>query len=181
VIVSITDDQGSGLIETMSSPTPSPPPETYDPRVREILCERMGFLFAKLHHRWGSASIEALREAGLGLAGLHMGALATIERAGPMSQQTLGEHLRKDRTSVVAIVDELEGEGLVVRRRNPEDRRAYALEVTDKGRDWIARALPVMSACDERLLADLDPEEQRLLRDLLQRVLFGPDPGATDG
>jgi DNA-binding MarR family transcriptional regulator len=98
-----------------------------------------------------------------------------------MSQQTLGEHLRKDRTSVVAIVDELEGEGLVVRRRNPEDRRAYALEVTDKGRDWIARALPVMSACDERLLADLDPEEQRLLRDLLQRVLFGPDPGATDG
>src|SRR5690349_1433339 len=113
------------------TPTPSPPVETYDPRVREILCGRMGFLFAKLHHRWGNASIEALRDAGLGLAGLHMGALATIERAGPMSQQTLGEFLRKDRTSVVAIVDELEGEGLVERRRNPEDRRAYALEVTE--------------------------------------------------
>jgi DNA-binding MarR family transcriptional regulator len=176
VIVSSPDDQGSELIEKMSSPTPAPPAETYDPRVREILCERMGFLFAKLHHRWGNASIEALREAGLGLAGLHMGALATIDRAGPMSQQQLGEHLRKDRTSVVAIVDELEREGLVERRRNPDDRRAYALEVTDKGRDWVERAQPVMTECDERLLSDLDPEEQRILRELLQRVLLGPDP-----
>ena len=160
----------------MSSATPSPP-ETLDPRVREVLCARMGFLFAKLHHRWGNASIEALREGGLGLAGLHMAALATIERVGPMSQQTLGDYLRKDRTSVVAIVDELEGEGLVERRRNPADRRAYALEVTDKGREWLRRAQPILSECDDRLLSDLDPEERRVLGELLQRVLLGPEHG----
>jgi DNA-binding MarR family transcriptional regulator len=134
----------------------------------------MGFLFAKLHHRWGSASIEALRAAGLGLSGMHMGALATIERAGPMSQQNLGEFLRKDRTSIVAIVDELEREGLVERHRNPEDRRAYALEVTAKGRDWLERARPVMSDVDDRLLGELGEEERRVLVDLLQRVLLGP-------
>jgi DNA-binding MarR family transcriptional regulator len=173
VIVSFTDDQASESIETMS-PASTSPPETYDPRVREVLCERMGFLFAKLHHRWGNASVTALREAGLGLAGLHMGALAVVESAGPMSQQALGEHLRKDRTSVVAIVDELEGEGLVERRRNPDDRRAYALEITEKGRDWLSRARPVLDESDEELLSDLSPEERQALLELLQRVLLGP-------
>lgn len=162
-------------IPTMPSPTTAPA-ETLDPRVREVLCERMGFLFAKLHHRWSNESVRALREAGLGLAGLHMGALAMIDSVGPMSQQTLGEYLKKDRTSVVAIVDELEGEGLVERRRNPEDRRAYALEVTAKGREWLSRARPVLTATDEELLAHLDPEERRVLLGLLQRVLLGPAP-----
>jgi MarR family transcriptional regulator, lower aerobic nicotinate degradation pathway regulator len=159
----------------MSSPITAPP-ETYDPRVSQILCERLGFLFAKLHHRVSAESIRALREAGLGLTGLHMGALSVVDSAGPMSQQTLGEHLKKDRTTIVAIVDELEGEGLVERRRNPDDRRAYALEVTAKGRDWLSRAQPVLATTDAELLADLDPEEQRALLELLQRVLLGPAP-----
>lgn len=160
---------------------PSPPTTaaagTWNPQVREILGERMGFLFAKLHHRWSNATIEALRDAGLGLSGLHMGALATVERAGPMSQQALGEYLKKDRTSIVAIVDDLESEGLVERRRNPEDRRAYALEVTARGRDWLRKARPLLAETDERLLADLDPEERRVLAGLLQRVLLGPEAG----
>lgn len=161
----------------MSSPPTTPPQETWNPQVREILGERMGFLFAKLHHKWGSATVEALRDAGLGLSGLHMGALATIERAGPMSQQSLGEYLKKDRTSIVAIVDDLQAEGLVERHRNPEDRRAYALEVTAKGREWVRKAGPLLAETDERLLADLSAEERRLLSSLLQRVLLGPEPG----
>jgi DNA-binding MarR family transcriptional regulator len=172
VIVSSPDDQGSELFIPMSS-GPTSPPEPFDPAVRDVLCERMGFLFAKLHHRWGTASAAALREAGLGLSGMRMGALAMVERAGPMSQQELGEYLRKDRTSVVAIVDELEGEGLVERRRNPEDRRAYALQVTERGSDWLSRARPLLEERDEELLGDLDQEERQVLRELLQRVLFG--------
>jgi DNA-binding MarR family transcriptional regulator len=157
----------------MSSPVQAPS-QTLDPRVREVLTERMGFLFAKLHHRWSTESIRALREAGLGLSGLHMGALAVVDSAGPMSQQTLGEHLKKDRTSVVAIVDDLEGEGLVERRRNPDDRRAYALEVSEKGREWLSRARPVLTTTDRALLSALDAGEREILLTLLQRVLLGP-------
>jgi DNA-binding MarR family transcriptional regulator len=35
-----------------------------------------------------------------------------------------------DRTTVVGVVDDLEDAGFVERRRNPEDRRGYALEAT---------------------------------------------------
>ena len=107
-----------------------------------MLAERVGYLLAKLHHRFAGESIAALAEAGVGLSGMHFGALSIVDGLGPMSQQALGEYIGKDRTTIVAIVDELEHAGLVERRRNPADRRAYALEVTTKGHDWLARAKP---------------------------------------
>ncbi len=147
-----------------------------DDPVQTLLAERVGYLFSKLHHRWANESMTVLREAGLGLSGLHLAALTVVDSAAPMSQQALGEYLKKDRTSMVAIVDELEQEGLVERGRNAADRRAYALEVTAKGRRWLARARPLLGAAEERLLSALDPSEREVLVGLLQRVLLSAPP-----
>jgi len=43
---------------------------------------------------------------------------------GPVSQQELGEQLGIDRTTMVELIDELERQGAVVRRRNAAERRA---------------------------------------------------------
>lgn len=154
-----------------------PDPETIDgPRILDVLAQRIGYLFAKLHQRWLAESVAVLSEAGLGLSALHFGALSAVKAAGPMSQQVLGEYVKKDRTTIVAIVDELEQMGLVERRRNPSDRRAYALEVTEEGSRWLARAGPLLSAAEDRMLGELDEAEREQLLDLLRRVLFNPPP-----
>ncbi|MDQ3102221.1 MAG: MarR family transcriptional regulator [Actinomycetota bacterium] len=140
----------------------------------DLFARRIGFLFAKLHARWVGESISVLHEAGLGLSALHFGALSAIEAAGPMSQGALGELIGKDRTTMVAIVDELEARGLVDRGRNPADRRAYALEVTAAGTEWLEKALPLLAAAEDRLLTALDADERELLIALLGRVLFSP-------
>jgi DNA-binding MarR family transcriptional regulator len=137
-----------------------------------MLGERVGFLLAKLHHRWAAESVEVLERAGVGLSGLHFGALSIVDGEGPMSQQRLGCLIGKDRTTIVAIVDELERAGLVERRRNPEDRRAYALEVTAAGRSWLAKAKPALVEAEDRLLSDLDEGERAVLMALLGRMLF---------
>lgn len=155
---------------------PAQTPQTLDPSVPPVLSERLGYLFAKLHHRWLNESASILQEAGLGLSGLHFGALSVIEAAGPISQQTLGEYLKKDRTSIVGVIDELEAEGLVERRRNPSDRRAYALQVTAQGRRWLKLARPLLTAAEEALMSALSAAEKEQLVTLLQRVLFGPSP-----
>ncbi len=157
-----------------SGPQEKPVPAEDD--VQAMLAERIGYLLAKLHQRWGAESVAVMRDAGIGLGGMHFGALSMIRAAGPMSQQTLGEMIGKDRTSIVAVVDELEGEGLVERRRNPSDRRAYALEVTRRGEDWLERARPVLIGAEDDLLAPLDEDERRTLVGLLQRVLRGDPP-----
>jgi DNA-binding MarR family transcriptional regulator len=158
---------------SMSS-APIPADSETDLQVQRLLGERVGYLFAKLHNRWAAVSIEVLKEAGVGLSGMHFGALSIVDALGPMSQQALGEYIGKDRTTIVAIVDELEREGLVERRRNPADRRAYALQVTPRGHDWLTRAKPALIAAEGDLLEPLDFAERETLTGLLQRVLFDP-------
>ena len=72
---------------------------------------------------------------------------------------------------MVAVVDKLENDGLVVRRRNPLDRRAYALEITDKGRRVLGQADELVSKVEHDFLAPLSAVERRALVDLLQRLL----------
>ena len=60
--------------------------------------------------------------------------------AAALSQQAIGEALRIDRTTMVALVDDLEQLGLVRRERNPADRRAYTIRLTSEGADLQRRA-----------------------------------------
>lgn len=146
----------------------------------EVVGDRFGFLFAKMHQRCAKLSIEALEDAGLGLSGLHVGALKLIEVSGPMPQNAVGSALGKDRTTMVSVVDDLERSALVERRRNPRDRRAYALEITEHGRDWLQRATAVIHETESSLLSDLDGPEREQLRGLLRRVVLAPSPGSGD-
>jgi DNA-binding MarR family transcriptional regulator len=158
---------------------PSDPPTSDPPKTVDVLTSRLGYLFAQLHLRWGAEAHAALAGAGLGdFGGMHYGALAVIDAAGPISQQELGEYVRKDRTTIVALVDDLEDAGLVERRRNPTDRRAYALELTGEGREWLAAAGPALTAAEDRLLGDLDDEERQRLLETLQRILFSAGPAS---
>lgn len=155
-------------------------PNAADPEgegARAAIEDRFGFLFARMHIRCAANSVEELRAAGLGLSGRHVAALAILEAAGPMSQHELGSTLAKDRTTMVAIVDELERAGLVDRQRNPEDRRAYALRVTDAGSEWLLRAREVLHPAEDRLLAALDCDEREALREMLQRVVYETPQG----
>src|SRR5919197_1395799 len=67
----------------------------------------------------------------------------------------------------------LEAEGLVERGRNPEDRRSYALALTDAGRAAVARTAPEIVQTERQFLGALSgPERERLAR-LLHTLLLG--------
>ncbi|OLT03854.1 hypothetical protein BJF90_04255 [Pseudonocardia sp. CNS-004] len=65
----------------------------------------------------------------------------------------------------------IEGRDLVVRRRDPADRRRRHVALTDAGRALVADLVPVVERANEELLAPLSAEERRTLLDLLRRVL----------
>jgi len=73
----------------------------------------------------------------------------------------------------VQVVDELESTGLVVRRRNPADRRAYALEVTDAGRERMAQAQELLVGVHQKVFGALSDAERAELDGILRRVLEG--------
>jgi DNA-binding MarR family transcriptional regulator len=100
--------------------------------------------------------------------------LGRLDREGPRSTSDLAVAERVRPQSMAQTLTDLEGEGMIARRPDPDDRRRVLIELTDAGREalradrrnregWLARAI------DERLT----PEEQAVLArsvELLERL-----------
>ena len=106
----------------------------------------------------------------IGLSARQAGILTLVIETGPMTQKALGETLRIDRTTMVALIDDLEGRGYVVRERHPRDRRAFLVRPTRAGKTMKARAIAILDRQQQAFLAPLDPEERRVLAGLLHRL-----------
>jgi len=125
------------------------------------------------------AADEHAAAQGLGV-GQHL-VLKMLTAVGPCSQQALSEELRIDRSVMVGVVDGLERSGLVRRERNPKDRRAYAVSITDAGRAALARIEATIPEFLARAFANLTVAEREQLSALLGKLLRDPtrDSGAS--
>ena len=86
-------------------------------------------------------------------------------------QQELGSALGIDRSTMVSLIDQLEGAGLARRRPSATDRRAREIEITPKGRRLLQRARRLISQVEDEVLAGLTADERRDLLALLRRAL----------
>ena len=109
-----------------------------DPRTPAALLESTGFLITRAHLRAHREFLTALEP--LGIEPRHYGTLRALQVTGPATQGELAGLLDVSPATVVAIVDHLEGRGLVTRRRDPVDRRAYRLQLTDEAEHVVAEA-----------------------------------------
>jgi DNA-binding MarR family transcriptional regulator len=132
------------------------------------LHDRTAFLFGKIG--WRATRLFALALEPMGLRPKHYGVLNFLDAHAGVSQQELGATMGIDPSSVVAIIDDFERSGVAERRRDPADRRRYAIHLTRKGKALLARARGAAQAAEEELLADLDASERRELHALLAKV-----------
>lgn len=133
------------------------------------LSDRLGFLLGRAHLAHRAIAEQALASLGLGVKAF--GALSVLVEEGPLSQQRLGERQGVDRTTMVAVVDDLERGGLVERRRDPQDRRAYALYATAKGRRVLRQAGEAAKRAEDEFLAPLPARDRRCLKQMLQTLM----------
>ena len=59
--------------------------------------------------------------------------LLTLGRNGPMQMNSLGEHMLVAPANVTGLIDRIETKGYVRRRRDPNDRRLWVIELTEDG------------------------------------------------
>ena len=137
------------------------------------LSARVGFLLARAHAIAREAADEALAEVGLTMKAY--GALATLVSDGPVSQQRLSQRIGMDPATMVDVIDGLEKDGYIRRRRNPDDRREYALQTTAEGRELYKRALRGIIGAEKRTVRSLDAGESKVLLELLRRLTV-PEP-----
>ena len=105
----------------------------------------------------------------LGMTPRHLGVLFEVQ-ACPTSQQALIEMVGVDASKLVGLLNDLEAEGLIVRKRDPEDRRRHIVEVSKAGSARLEDAKQIAAAVEEELLAGLDAGQRAELLGLLAQV-----------
>ena len=106
----------------------------------------------------------------LGIGRRHFGILAVLSEEKPLSQSEMSERLGIDRNTMVLLLDDLEAKMLVTRRRDPQDRRAHLVSLTDAGRDVLTQSVDAARRTNDEVFAPLSPEERALLHSLLRRL-----------
>ena len=98
------------------------------------------------------------------------GVLTMIQANPGISQSALARSIGTERSTMVAVIDELESRGLAERGVAHNDRRSHALRLTAKG-ETLSRALePKVRRHEQRIARDLSPSEVRRLIELLRRL-----------
>jgi MarR family transcriptional regulator, lower aerobic nicotinate degradation pathway regulator len=130
-----------------------------------VLSQWHAFLLRKAAQR-----VTALAEAVLAPLTLrHFGVLSAAAAEPGLNQRVIGERLRIDRTTIVAVTDDLEGAGLLERRRG-SDRRTFALFLTETGRGRLAELERRVAEVHAEFLKPLSAAERTTLRALLLRL-----------
>jgi MarR family transcriptional regulator, transcriptional regulator for hemolysin len=96
--------------------------------------------------------------------------LREAEHADGLSQRELADVMRIEPPTLVRHLDKLSQDGLVERRRDPEDRRVVRVVVTPAGRERQAQLHQVVHDFDVELRAALSPQQVEVLGDALTRL-----------
>jgi DNA-binding MarR family transcriptional regulator len=97
--------------------------------------------------------------------------LTSLAEQGAASQAELGRRLWIDRSDLHAILNTLEGDGLVKRIRDDADRRRNVVALTSRGKRVLARLDARVDAAQEALLAPLSASDRRELGRLLKQLV----------
>ncbi|GAA2391898.1 MarR family winged helix-turn-helix transcriptional regulator [Nonomuraea africana] len=155
----LTPDERRRLNELLGTLLPEPSP-----------LQSTEHLVSQAHYRLRRLGDALL--AGTGLRTRHFGPLAGLDALAPCPQQQLARYLRITEPAAAEVVEELVQAGLVVRGRDPHDRRRYALELTDLGRERLKELSEVQVTLQAQVRELLGgPEAERELRELLRKLV----------
>lgn len=125
------------------------------------------------------------RAQALGLSQAQWRALAYLSRQQGVSQASLADRLEIQPITLVRLLDRLQAAGLVTRRPDPHDRRAFRLYLTDRAQPLLARVWSIATQTREQALAGMPIQRQRMLikslQHLRQNLLQAEDSATANG
>lgn len=87
-----------------------------------------------------------------------------------LTQQEVGEKIKKDKANIARMAENLEKKGFIERVRDPNNRRALKLYLTPQGRTIYNEALTVFEDYDNEVSSRVTTEELREFKRILCKL-----------
>lgn len=122
-----------------------------------------------------STSRQAIAYLDSVLAPLHLTAsnyyfILKIDRATTLTQEQLFKQIQLSPSNVTRRLDQLVNQGLIEKRRDPNDGRGWLLNLTEAGRTLPAQIEQVLTSANSVMFANVTPEQQSQLVLTLQQI-----------
>ena len=123
----------------------------------------------------GQATEPSLRRAGLTESNFHVLCLLMSSENGRASPSELSELVGASRANMSRIVDNLVSDGLILRETVSNDARRATLQITERGREVVRSAVPLLADPLHRAFAGLDRKSLAMLGQLLRSLVASFD------
>ena len=87
-----------------------------------------------------------------------------------ITQREIGEISGKTAANMTRMLDRMEAKDLVIRRENPEDRRASLVFLTDKGRALVEEVFEGFESFSAKFVQGVSEKEQQIVRSALMKM-----------
>lgn len=140
-----------------------------DPKAVRLMDE-MGFVSRAIYH----VSEQSLEDAGLSFAKyrvlMHLLFAEQMGSRGDLNPSEISDRQGVSRNTTSSLIRNLEDEGLVERRLDPDDRRRFNISLTENGRSLVTNYARQHLATIGSCFTVLTAEEQATLSQLLRKV-----------
>ena len=143
------------------------------------LVDSTGFLLKRLGWAIKDRTFAAFEDAGE--SPYHYSILAMLEEGARETQATIADGLGYDRSWLVGLLDELEEDGSIERRRDPADRRRHLVSLKPAGKKKLTRLRAISQQVEEEFFAGLEPAQRESLHALLRELAAHHDPRYANG
>jgi DNA-binding MarR family transcriptional regulator len=145
-----------------------------DHRVPAELVASTSFLLKRLGFAAKERAMAAYEETGL--HPYHHAVMLVLDEGSRETQGSIADALGYDRGQLVGLLDELEEQGFVERKRDPNDRRRHLVRLTPDGKKTLRRLRTLAARLDDEFLAPLSDEDRETLHVLLLRLAEVHEP-----
>lgn len=99
--------------------------------------------------------------------------LSVLRRENGLTQQEIGEKLKKDKANIARMADNLEKKGFIERVRDPNNRRSLKLYMTVQGEKVYDEVLTVYKKFDDEITSRVTEEELSEFKRILHKLTSG--------
>jgi DNA-binding MarR family transcriptional regulator len=143
-------------------------------RLPAELVASTSFLLKRLGFAAKERGMAAYEETGL--HPYHFGVMLVLDEGSRETQGSIADALGYDRGQLVGLLDELEEQGLVERKRDPNDRRRHIVRLTSEGKKALRRLRALAKQLEDDFLTPLSDDERQALHSLLLRLAEVHEP-----